>query len=188
MIKGHLTKKFVGIHTLLYPRKNLGSKAHSRLQTQKGVSREGLEALLLNAEHPLLNTTPSGKNCISFNFNYFWMTLRGADWVNLRIGSAENIFFPDYWCRLFLTPRGPKLLIWLGVWGAPPPQEKGKRKIGLKWAENGTFWKCHRIQTVIDINLKIGLVVHWDQKRIWFFIKLVIHAQWGATGPRVTKT
>ena len=34
------------------------------------------------------------------------LLLRGADWLNLRIGSAENIFFPDYWCWLFLTPRG----------------------------------------------------------------------------------
>ena len=32
-----------------------GSHPHSRLQAQKGVCREGLEALLLTLEHPLLN-------------------------------------------------------------------------------------------------------------------------------------
>ena len=34
-----------------------GSNPHSRLQAQKGVSRVGLEALLLTLEHPLLNTS-----------------------------------------------------------------------------------------------------------------------------------
>ena len=54
MIKGHLTKKFVGIRTLLYPEKELGSHAHSRLQAEKGVSRVGLETQLLTLEHLLV--------------------------------------------------------------------------------------------------------------------------------------
>ena len=54
MTKGPKTKKFVGIHTLLYPGKKFGSHAHSRLQAQKGVSRVGLEAQLLTLEHLLV--------------------------------------------------------------------------------------------------------------------------------------
>ena len=54
--KGHLTKKFVGKHTLLYPEKNLRLDLHSQLQAQKGVPRLGLEPFLITLEHLLLNT------------------------------------------------------------------------------------------------------------------------------------
>ena len=54
--KGHLTKKFVGKHTLLYPEKILRLDLHSQLQAQKGVPRLGLEPLLITLEHLLLNT------------------------------------------------------------------------------------------------------------------------------------
>ena len=56
MIKGHFTKKFVGIHTLIYLEKKFGSQAHSRLQAQKGVSRVDLEAQLLTLEHLLVKS------------------------------------------------------------------------------------------------------------------------------------
>ena len=54
---------------------------------------------------------------------------------------GKYFFFPDYWCWLFLTPRGSKLLIWLGVWGAPPPQEKGKRENHSQGSEKWHFFK-----------------------------------------------
>ena len=64
--------------------------------------------------------------------------LRGADWLNLKIGSGAKKFFG---CWLFLTPRGSKLPIWLGVWGAPPPQEKGKRENHSQGSEKWHFFK-----------------------------------------------
>ena len=57
-----------------------------------------------------------------------------------------------------------KLLIKLGIWGAPPPQEK--EKITLKRAQNGTF--CHRFQTVIDINFKFARL-HIRMKKLVFY-------------------
>ena len=37
--------------------------------------------------------------------------------------THANLSWKFRWYTV-LTPRRPKLLIWLGVWGAPPPQEK----------------------------------------------------------------
>ena len=117
------------------------------------------------------------------------LILRGADWLNLRIGSAENIFFFQIIGADCSWPLGGQNYLYdLGSGVLPLPRRKEKGKITPKGAKNGTFSNCHKIQTVVDINLKIGLVVHWDEKIFWCFIKLVIRAQWGATGPQVSKT
>ena len=70
-----------------------GSHPHSRLQAQKGVSRVGLEALLLTLEHPLLNTSCQGQYKESFIF-YEFSDLTPTASSRLKKVSPEQVWRP----------------------------------------------------------------------------------------------